>query len=77
MIFGIIHITTRMSAKEVNHFKPMFKLVWIVVVCQFSFAWTLRTPDYATGKYTATDVDAGTWNTTKTLSNVNIDKLSF
>ena len=66
-----------MSAKEENHFKLVFKLVWIVFSCLSSFVWTLRTPDYATGKYTETDVDTGTWNTTKTLSNVNIDQLSF
>ena len=62
-----------MFTKEENHFKLMFKLALIALLCQSSDISALRAPEYSTGKYTTTDVDTGTWSTTKTISNVSMD----
>ena len=61
-----------MFQKNGSRCKLLLLIVHTVMVSLSSMVYSLRSPYYLTGKYTATVVDTGKWMHVKTVSNVSI-----
>ena len=58
--------------KEKQYLFELILIVNAVIILFVPFVYSLRSPYYLTGKYSAQDVDTGTWSTVKTISNVSM-----